>query len=179
MADGRFRSDLLFRLSVVRLTIPPLRERGSDTILFAEQVLRDDARGAPRRIKGFSAEAISAMSSYSWPGNVRELRNAIDYAIVMGESPRIERRDLPEPLASGIKAQTPSARPPASDGTEQVTLPAPIPWLEERAIAAALRVTKNNRKRAAALLGIPRSTLYTRLEAMAAGVDAKEEDGEG
>jgi two-component system response regulator HydG len=158
-SDGRFRKDLLFRVSVVRLTIPPLRDRGDDLPLLAHQILSDLARGAHRRIAGFSADALQAIKRYAWPGNVRELKNAIEHAIVMGEGSVIEVSDFPEAIAGSAG--------PASPASDTVTLPLPLAALEARDIEAALRVARNNRKRAAAILGIPRSTLYTKLATVA------------
>lgn len=162
---GTFRSDLLFRLSVVSLRIPPLRERGEDLILLAEHILADLAPTADRRIDGFAPDAIAALRSYPWYGNVRELRNAIEHAIVLGDERLIHARDLPQPLAalppSGSEIR-------AADGPIIVTLPLPIAQLEELDIEAALKASGGNRTKAAALLGINRATLYNKLRAAAA-----------
>jgi two-component system response regulator AtoC len=172
--DGRFRADLLFRISVVKLTIPPLRERDDDLLLLAQHVLGDVARDGHRRIDGLSAEALDAIKRYPWPGNVRELRNAIEHAVVMGDGPVIALSDLPEAFT-----QLPehAVRPATGDRGESVTLPAHLDWLEARAIEAALRAAKNNRTRAAALLGIPRSTLYNKLATLSP--EPPMDDGEG
>ncbi len=159
VARGTFRSDLFFRISVVTLRVPSLRERGEDIGAIATRVLADLAASAPRRIEGFTPKALASLRRYTWPGNVRELRNVLERAIVLGEGgkAKIDDVDLPE-----------SVRSPGSGGAtgpavHSVPLPARLDWLEERAIAAALEATGGNRTRAAALLGINRQTLYNKL----------------
>lgn len=158
MSDaGTFRKDLYFRVSVITLGLPPLRDRPADVTLLAERMLADLAASAPRRISGFTSDALRALAAYSWPGNARELRNAIEHALVLGETPQIELGDLPELVRT--------ARGPASGMTPTTTveLPADLRWLEERAIAAALEATAGNRTKAAAILGINRVTLQKKL----------------
>ncbi|MGO8994927.1 MAG: sigma 54-interacting transcriptional regulator [Polyangiaceae bacterium] len=153
--EGRFRSDLLFRISVVKLTIPPLRERGEDLVLLAKQLLADAVAGAHRRIDGFAQQTLDVIRTYSWPGNVRELRNAIDHAIVLGDEPLLQPTDLP----AGILARP--GDPP--DRGSASLLGDAVDAAERGAIAEALRATGGNRTRAAALLGISRNTLYEKL----------------
>ncbi len=93
---GTFRRDLYFRISVITLRIPSLRERGDDIRLLSEQILADLAPSAARRVRGFSPAALAAIQAYAWPGNVRELRNAIEHALVLGDGPLIEPADFPE-----------------------------------------------------------------------------------
>jgi DNA-binding NtrC family response regulator len=162
--EGRFRSDLYFRISVVSLHIPPLRERGEDLVLLAQQILSDLRSTTARRIDGFSDCALDAIRRYPWPGNVRELKNAIEHAVVLGADARIDATDLPEPLGSLSAAR---GDPPAiSEGEVAafVRLPARLDALEEQAIAVALKATGGNRTKAAALLGINRATLHRKLE---------------
>jgi len=161
--DGRFRSDLLFRVSVITLRVPPLRERGDDLVLLAKQILDDLAPTAGRRVDGFTDRAIAVIRRYPWPGNVRELRNAIEHALVLGADRLIAPEDLPETL--GALAMSAYELPPsARDGREVVSLPAPLDEVERLAIQAALRATGGNRTKAAALLGINRTTLYAKLQ---------------
>jgi two-component system response regulator HydG len=160
--EGTFRRDLFYRVAVVKLRVPPLRERGEDLVLLAQHVLADLAPSSGRRISGFSPAALDVIRRYSWPGNVRELRNAIERALVVGETPAIESRDLPEALHG--------APPPQPTDESLVRLPAKMEWLEERAIQAALRATGGNQKQAAALLGISRNTLHRKLKG--AGAEA-------
>jgi two-component system, NtrC family, response regulator AtoC len=153
---GTFRQDLFFRISVVSIRIPPLRERGDDIVLLANQMLADLGKTAGRRVTGFSPAAIDVLKTHPWPGNVRELRNAIEHALVLGEGQRIEPRDLPETTRAG------GSMAAGMDG-DAVRLPAKLEWLEQRAIEVALRVTNGNRTKAAAILGINRVTLYKKL----------------
>ncbi len=172
---GRFRGDLLYRLSVVKVTVPPLRERGDDLMLLAEHILSDLSAQAGRRVGGFSAEASKAICRYDWPGNVRELRNAIEHALVLGDAPVIGPADLPDL----VRGSATLAAPQGDDPTV-VRLPANLAWLEARAIEAALRAAGGNVTRAAATLGIGRTTLYRKLpEAGAPGADAPPAPPEG
>ncbi len=151
-----FRRDLFFRISVITLRVPALRERGDDIRLLAERILADLVPGCARRVRGFSPAALAAIASYAWPGNVRELRNAIEHALVLGDGPWIEPSDLPETMAVA------NAPPPAADQAI-ARLPMRLDELEDLAIQAALAATHGNRTRAAALLGINRVTLYKKL----------------
>jgi DNA-binding NtrC family response regulator/pSer/pThr/pTyr-binding forkhead associated (FHA) protein len=163
--DGRFRSDLFFRISVVSLHIPPLRERGEDLVLLARQILSDLKPTTARRVDDFTDAAIDAIRQYPWPGNVRELRNAVEHALVLGAEPLIEPTDFPEPL--GVLSTAPAAPPPAAaqeGGDAYVRLPARLDALEAKAIEVALKATGGNRSKAAALLGINRATLFRKLE---------------
>ncbi|MCU0683887.1 MAG: sigma 54-interacting transcriptional regulator [Polyangiaceae bacterium] len=170
---GRFRGDLLYRLSVVKVTVPPLRERGNDLMLLAEHILTDLSAQAGRRVSGFSTDAERAICGYEWPGNVRELRNAIEHALVLGDTPVIGPADLPD-LVRGAGA----IGPPQGDDPMVVRLPANLAWLEARAIEAAMRSAGGNVTRAAALLGIARTTLYRKLpEASASAADQGGSDG--
>ncbi len=155
VAKGTFRSDLFYRVAVVRLPIPPLRERGEDLVLLAKSILTDPSPSAGRRVDGFSPEALDAVRRYPWPGNVRELRNAIERALVVGEGAFIEASELP----SGVS----TAAPPQPTDESLVRLPANLAVLEARAIDAALRACGGNQRRAALLLGINRVTLHRKL----------------
>jgi two-component system response regulator AtoC len=155
---GTFRRDLYFRISVVSLRIPALRERGEDVVLLARQVLADLATTASRRVHDFSPAALRSIRAYPWPGNVRELRNAIEHALVLGDGSIIEPGDLPESIRGA---------PPPTNGPDDpslLRLPANLEWIEGRAIEAALKATGGNRTKAAAILGINRVTLYKKLK---------------
>jgi two-component system response regulator HydG len=155
---GTFRRDLYYRLSVVSIPVPALRERPEDIALLAQQVLGDLAATASRRVRGFTPAALEAIQRYPWPGNVRELRNAVERAIVLGEGDLIDVADLPEIITAAGNTGTVDPAEPTL-----VRLPANLAWLEERAIEAALAATSGNRTRAAALLGIHRMTLVKKL----------------
>jgi DNA-binding NtrC family response regulator len=155
---GTFRADLYYRLSVVTVAVPALRERVEDLAPLAMQILADLAPTAGRRLRGFTPSALEAIQRYTWPGNVRELRNAIERAIVLGEGDTVDGADLPEIVTAAAGAGTTDPSDPSV-----VRLPANLAWLEERAIEAALAATNGNRTRAAALLGIHRMTLVKKL----------------
>ncbi len=153
---GTFRQDLFFRVCVVKLTVPPLRDRGEDIEQLAQQILADMAKAQARRVTRFSDEAMRHIRRYPWPGNVRELRNVIEQALVYGETDVVELSDMP-----ALRAQL--SEPEAND-ERSVTLPANAAWLERENIQAALQVTGGNRTRAAALLGLARATVYKKLQ---------------
>jgi two-component system response regulator HydG len=167
VGDGRFRSDLYFRIAILTLRVPPLRERGDDLMLLAARILSDLAPSAGRRVEGFSPPAIEAIRRYAWPGNVRELRNAIERALVLGDGAWIEASDLPETLVAGAPLQPEDA--------SLVRLPLDLPTLERRAVEAALRATGGNRGRAAVLLGISRNTLGRKLQGGEGGASGAED----
>ena len=160
---GTFRRDLFFRVSVVSVTVPPLRDRGDDVLLLARQLLGDLAGTAGRRVTGFSKSACELLLAYPWPGNVRELRNAIEHALVLGDGAEIEPGDLPSTLRAVANASTRSNASGMTAESGHVQLPAKLDWLEERAIEAALVASGGNRTKAAAILGINRVTLYKKL----------------
>jgi len=155
VAEGRFREDLLYRLSVIQTQLPALRERREDIPLLVQHFLRALGERLGRRVEQASPAALEVLGRYRWPGNVRELRNVIERALVLGDSARLELDDLPPELlhAAPVAASSPGA---------SVTV-RPLVELEREAIAAALTATGGNKARAAALLGIDRTTLYRKL----------------
>jgi transcriptional regulator with PAS, ATPase and Fis domain len=159
VAAGRFRADLMYRLRVIPIRLPPLRERPADVLLIAGKTLEQmNARGR-RRIESISAAAEAALERYEWLGNVRELRNALAYAAAIGEGPVLELEDLPPEIAAAGPADaeiTVVAAPPPAD--------AEAPELHR--IRDALARTAGNRDRAAKLLGLSRVTLWRRMRAL-------------
>lgn len=160
---GDFRDDLYFRLSVVRVHMPPLRERREDIALIAAHFLKvaADENGKPYR--ELTADALAAMENYSWPGNVRELRAAIERAVVMGSGPKLTLNNLPPTVREGG-----AANPAGSSG---VRAPAfrkgatlNVQDTEHRLIARALEETGGNVTEAAKRLGMSRRTLHRRLK---------------
>jgi transcriptional regulator with PAS, ATPase and Fis domain len=152
---GRFRADLMYRLRVVPLYIPALRERGDDVLLLAERIReRLAARPRARKVERISKAARRVLLGYTWPGNVRELENALEYAVVIGSGPVLEPKDLP-----------PEITHPEQQGPIPTNVPAPISETDpERArILRALERAGGNRERAARMLGISRVTLWRRL----------------
>lgn len=160
--QGTFREDLYFRLNVVKILMPPLRERREDIILLANSFLQEFAKENERPVKPLSDPALQLMLSYDWPGNVRELRTAIEHGVVMSNDPVIEARHLPQFLHSPpllIGNSTPGAKN-SLDANPDFNLHA----LETNAIRAALSLAEGNRTRAAELLGVSRRTLQRKLK---------------
>jgi transcriptional regulator with PAS, ATPase and Fis domain len=163
---GAFRADLMYRLRVVPLRIPPLRERPEDIPFLAARLLEDlqatDAARPGARVAIIAEDAQRAMRSYAWPGNVRELRNALEYALVVGESNVIKSTDLPEEVLHGepietLEASFPSATPLESrpDAGERA---------ERARITRALANAAGHFGRAARILGISRTTLWRHMK---------------
>ena len=186
---GTFREDLYYRLNVITIEVPPLRDRLDDVPLLAEHFLARYRSQAARRITGFAPDAIAAMTRYSWPGNVRELRNAVERAVVLGDREHITAADLPpQVLAAAAPSRTRNSPPTPPLGSSSsspqpvVTIdPTPPPVmapikmplpgiarslreLEKEGILAALAATGGNKAQAAAILEIDRSTLYKKLK---------------
>lgn len=152
VANGRFREDLMYRIRVVPLFLPPLVDRDGDIELLAWHFIDkfNQRPGMPRVIEGIDAQAFEAMHAYRWPGNIRELRNVIEYAFVIGDGPILKLQDLtPE-----IRGEPPPVR--AHPDTEEDQA--------RREIKAALRSTAGNKSEAAEHLGISRTTLWRRMK---------------
>ena len=180
VAAKRFREDLFYRLNVVRIHLPPLRDRVEDIRLLAEYFVQKVAvqKHLPRL--QLSEEAARALESYSWPGNVRELENTIQRACLMATSDMLLPKDLPlggsfrsDVAASAPGGQAPGAMVPlTTEAAIEVLLKAAqadpqaqlLPWLEREFTLYAMKATKGNQVRAAKLLGITRATLRKRVE---------------
>jgi two-component system NtrC family response regulator len=148
IAAGRFREDLYFRLSVVTITLPPLRDRAEDISMLANAFLRRNCQQYRRRLQ-FSADALTAIAQYPWPGNIRELENAVQRATILARGRFIEPADL------GIAPPTPSERLSLREARNRV---------ERQFVVDALVRTKGNISRAAVALGISRPALHDLLE---------------
>jgi DNA-binding NtrC family response regulator len=162
---GTFREDLFFRLNVVRIEMPPLRERREDIVLLANAFLKEFAAENDRPLKPLADDALADLLAYSWPGNVRELRTAIEHGVVMSNGPVIEARHLPRFL---FEARPAAAAPLPGDPPAAVPAAAPaeilnLQELESHAIRCALAAAGGNRTRAAELLGVSRRTLHRKL----------------
>ncbi|MBU6366106.1 MAG: sigma-54 dependent transcriptional regulator [Gemmatimonadetes bacterium] len=150
--SGRFRADLFYRLNVIALHLPPLRQRAEDIPVLAEAFLADAARrGAPKRL---SAGALEALVGYAWPGNVRELENALERAVILTAGEVIAAEALPTRVTERRPEPLVSDRPPATPALEAIER-AYIEWV--------LRNEGGNKSRAAEVLGIDPSTLYRKL----------------
>jgi NtrC-family two-component system response regulator AlgB len=147
IAAGRFREDLFYRLNVIEVTLPPLRQRTDDILPMAEHLLRFFARQNGKAVSGFNATARTVMIKYSWPGNIRELRNAVERGVILASGPFVELSDLPSQIGSG-------GRTPAL-AAEAMTLE----QIEADHIRQVLEST-GTIEEAAAKLGIDPSTLY-------------------
>ncbi len=149
--DGLFREDLYYRLNVVTIEVPPLRERASDIAPLATFFLRRYAEENARRVEGMSDEVLAALAAHGWPGNVRELENVIERAVVLCEGPQLELRHLPASVA-----------PTAARGDDAPVVPGATIWeLERHAILKTLEACRGSTSRAAAILGIsPRKVQY-------------------
>ena len=163
MEKGEFREDLFFRLFVVAIRMPPLRERMEDIPLLIDHFLKISARENNREIDVITPDALQALQSYSWPGNVRELRNAIERMVVLSRNRRITLRDLPPEIrepqprpAAGGGGSASSVRPVAGASLSMEDA-------ERNAITQALQACNGNRTRAAKQLGISRRTLHRKL----------------
>jgi two-component system response regulator AtoC len=174
---GRFRSDLFYRLSVIQIDIPPLRERGDDIRVLAEHYLSSFRSRLRKNIDGIDEEALATFRRYEWPGNVRELRNVIERAMILEDGEEITTRYLPRGLVSDSLGG--SASPAVT--SDRVRLPADGVSLEEvemSLVKQALQRSGGNQTRAAELLHISRDQLRYRMKkleetgAAAAGIEA-------
>ena len=167
---GRFREDLFYRLNVLSVTLPPLRERGADIMLLLKHYLRDAAARCGRGKLEFSEEALAVLRQYRWPGNVRELRNLAERLAVLCPRETICLPDLPPEFRALCQGQAPSAVP-LQEAAGGGPLPAPaesvisLEDVEKAHILRALQACEGNKKLAAEKLGIDRSTLYAKLRA--------------
>jgi two-component system response regulator HydG len=151
MERGSFRNDLFYRLNVIPLSIPPLRERAEDIPILGSEFLERFSRKIGRPVRGFSDEAIDLLVRYPWPGNVRELENVIERTVVLAKGERIEAGDLPSGLREGPGSE-------AGDGRLS------LQEHERLYILRTLAECNWNKKLAASLLGINRSSLYSKLK---------------
>jgi DNA-binding NtrC family response regulator len=161
--EGRFREDLYYRLNVIPIQVPPLRERAGDIEILAKSMLEKAARRAGRPLS-FSRSALAALADFAWPGNVRELENMIERLSVLEDGPEIGAEALPSSLMKGRPVAQPhspsSSAPQASSATSSFNLHD----LERDTIKLALRHTKGQKTRAADLLGFTPRTLRNKLD---------------
>jgi two-component system nitrogen regulation response regulator NtrX len=161
--QGRFRTDLLFRLNVIPFEVPPLRDRPEDVPLLVEHFNARFSRAYNKRLKRFEPSAVEALGNYSWPGNVRELRNTIERVVIMHTGAKVSASDLP-----------------LLGGEEPLPAPARFSSFREAGeahqrdfIRAKIAEAEGNVSRAAELMGMDRSHLYRRMKAL--GINVREE----
>jgi DNA-binding NtrC family response regulator len=170
VAEGRFREDLLYRLRVVPIVIPPLRERTGDIVPLAESFVQRFNREFGREVSGFTPEAEETIRNHAWPGNVRELRNVIERALLFTRNQRLEPQDLM--LDPGYRPRPTAVPVAAGHASEGFVLPADglkLDELENDLVRQAMERAGGNKSRAAKILGISRDQIRYRLEKMGEG----------
>ncbi len=159
--EKRFREDLYYRINVVKVEVPPLRSRGSDTLHLAHHFLKVFAERSGKPTIELSERAAERLMAYEWPGNVRELENCIEHAVALARFDQVTVEDLPEKLRGYLAGSFVAT---ANDPTEIVTMEE----LEKRYLLRVFKLVGNNKSRAAEVLGIDRRTMYRKLERYAA-----------
>jgi len=157
VAEGGFRKDLFFRLDVLRIDVPPLRERGNDVLLLAQSFLRAAAGRHGRAVEGLSRGAAEKLLDYPWPGNVRELENTLERAVALARHDQVLVEDLPERIREHRRAGPPAV---GEDPSELVSLEV----VEQRYVVRVLEAVGGNKTLAARILGLDRKTLYRKLD---------------
>ncbi len=158
VSQGRFRSDLYYRLNVIQLELPPLRERGNDILLLALNFIQQLSKKFNKSVSGLAQPAAACLLKYHWPGNVRELRNVIERALALSYHDLITVEDLPSQL------QQPGSETPLPAGLVDPGTILSLEEMERRYIRQVLEQLDGNRTLAARLLGVDRKTLYRKLK---------------
>jgi len=160
VAGGRFREDLFYRLNVMRLTVPPLRDRSEDIPLLAQHFVERFASQNRKTVKGFTPLAMDMLLRYDWPGNVRELENTVERAVILLTGEHVTENQLPLTIAQKYSEShgphTPAPLP--SDGSRS------LDDIEREAILSTLEATGQNKSEAARRLGISRKTLHNKMK---------------
>src|SRR5205809_816314 len=172
VAQGRFRNDLYFRLKVVTVNLPALRERREDIIPLADHFRRQFAKRHHKQIRGLSPVVSKRLYSYDWPGNVRQLRNAVETMVVLDLDGTLDVDDRPPELAD---VQQPSGPPTSGSGPMEL-IGRTMDDIERWAIEETLKLTNDNREEAAKILGIGARTLYRKLEKYQSGDGAGDDE---
>ncbi len=179
IAQGKFREDLYYRLNVVSITLPPLRERREDLLELSMLFLKRATARGDKQIVGIDDDAVDALVRYGWPGNIRELENVIERAVVLADGPQIALGDLPADLLTPGKIVRSAAAPKAGVRSQRTIDRTPLPEVEsspwrkldqqtERDLLLnALQQCHGNKARAARMLGLPRSTFLSKLKKFA------------
>ena len=164
---GRFRKDLYYRLAVVPLVLPPLRERRGDIPMLARHFVEKYNRKLNKRIEGIADDALALLQAYDWPGNIRELENLIERVLLFADGPFITATDLPESMRQGATpppAPSPASETPTGEGGLKDIVRMKAAELEKDLISKALEETGGNVTRAARLLQISRKSLQTKMK---------------
>jgi DNA-binding NtrC family response regulator len=156
VAEGKFREDLFFRLNVVLISLPPLRERVEDIPVMAATFIKEFAKQNNKKVTGLTSDAQQALLTYNWPGNVRELRTAMEYGVTLTRGERIGLKELPERILRATPTLSPTSLSTQTDLN--------LEKMEKLFIEQALRVCHGNRTEAALKLGISRRTLHRKLK---------------
>ena len=167
--EKRFREDLYYRINVVKIDVPPLRERGGDVLHLSQHFLKQFAARNDKPTLELSTTAAEKLMAYNWPGNVRELENCMEHAVALARFDQITVEDLPEKIRAYRAERFVVA---ANDPTEIVTMDE----LERRYILRVLALVGGNKSRAAQVLGFDRRTLYRKLERYGAGGEQQKSD---
>jgi len=155
--ENRFREDLYYRINVIQIDLPPLRERGTDILLLAQHFVEQFAIRSDKQIAGISNSASEKLLNYTWPGNIRELRNIIERAVVLTRYEKISVDDLPEKIRNYKTSQF-------LVGSDNPSELVPIQEVEHRYILHVLKTVGGNKTLAARVLGLDRKTLYRKLQ---------------
>jgi transcriptional regulator with PAS, ATPase and Fis domain len=154
--QGSFRNDLFYRLNVLKLSIPPLRQRKNDIAVLTEKILRQLEKETGIPVEGIDSDAAVVFNAYSWPGNVRELCNVLEQALYVKTGNLITRQDIPRNIITSAEGQVTPDR--------QRTLKFQLAQLEAEVIRRTLQEEKGDKFAVAARLGISKSSLYAKLE---------------
>jgi DNA-binding NtrC family response regulator len=169
VAEGKFRDDLFYRLNVVRIHMPALRERREDIPLMVQAFLKQSCQENDKPLRELTSDAMNRLMEYPWPGNVRELRAAVDHGVVLATGPKITLRDLPAAVRQWTGEDVPAAAAATSGGPLGAAAGAPVSPLnvherERELIRRALQETGGNITEAAQRLGLSRRTLHRKLK---------------
>ena len=170
IAEGKFREDLYYRLNVISIVLPPLRERPDDILDLAVYFLKSASTRDGKRIARFDDDALNALMRYQWPGNIRELQNVIERAVVLAERETVELVDLPSEIQKSVAASGIVERVGLrSDSTREDSVMVTVwsdddPESERKKLIDALQACGGNKTKAAKRLGLPRSTYFSKLK---------------
>ena len=154
--QGRFRQDLYYRLNVISIDLPPLRERGDDIPRLANHFMTRFSAANNKPVRRITAAAMEALTAWSWPGNVRELENVMERAVVLARGDEITAEDLPTAISTAQGDQR----------IMHIPVGTPLEEIERLALVETLRMTGGDKRRAATLLGIALRTIYRKLDGL-------------